>query len=105
MTITTTIIAHSEIDASLFICRITGEVVKPIDTHLVQVGGATFAWFHCPACDCNEHTDGDDEYDPAHPGPHLIDLTPPSTTVDPCTCHQPPMTQVRRRRTTERNAA
>lgn len=62
-------------------CPKTHWHVQPLDVYDVfELGGKRFAWWACPVCDWDENVRNEPDYNPAHPGPHLIALegaTPP----------------------------
>lgn len=71
------------LDATLLKCPLTHWVVQPIEVQEpFEVGGKWFAWWLCAACDHDEHTRNDPGYAPAHPGPHLLALTPSTPPRD-----------------------
>lgn len=68
-------------DVWLAECPKTHWTVQPLDVYDVfELGGKRFAWWACPCCDWDENLRNEPGYNPAHPGPHLINLdavTPP----------------------------
>lgn len=65
------------INTELFVCPKTGWIVQPAEVEQpFEVKGKWFAWVMCPVCDCDENARTDPAYNPAHPGPHLLSLTP-----------------------------
>lgn len=59
----------------IFRCRFTGKTVTPVTTEPpIEAGGALFIQWGCPDCDRHERTVDDPNFDPSHPGPHVLQI-------------------------------